>query len=524
MKLSQFYNLFKTQVPDSKIIPGTDCEIYSFKPVNVIDEYEDGLLYVSLMSYSGLSPDKLLRSGYCHLVSGDEKDFETLQSAEKNPETNIVFVSGYTLVQLFNIISEVFLRENRFTAQLNELHELANSGAGLQALTDKAQSILNCPVVVMDNSYRIMAISLGALAEDQHKLLSQQQMGNITEENLNRMKRDRVYEKIRQAPGRMTYEKAHDSDTWWVNMLITVHGIEVAEVGIEEVGRKLDDYDFRLIRFLQKMIAIEMQRNSYLHSDFGASHAILLRELIERRLVSEEIVARRARLLGWKDHPYYFLLTVYSGSRSESVSQRTYDIFVRRLLPLFPNCRWRVTDENLVLLIPRPNNSFVFFREQNSLKDLLRINNFIAILSNPITSLMDVQKAYNQTTAIYGLRSVVKDSCNLWFYIDYTLLHMADLLRASHDLEDFVHPYILDIYRYDRENETDYLPTLKEYLTNINNPGQCAANLHIHKNTLYYRINKISDVFGLDLSNGELRMRLQLSLELLKLNSFETGQ
>ena len=435
-----------------------------------------------------------------------------------------MFVSGYTLVQLFNIISEVFLRENRFTAQLNELHELANSGAGLQALTDKAQSILNCPVVVMDNSYRIMAISLGALAEDQHKLLSQQQMGNITEENLNRMKRDRVYEKIRQAPGRMTYEKAHDSDTWWVNMLITVHGIEVAEVGIEEVGRKLDDYDFRLIRFLQKMIAIEMQRNSYLHSDFGASHAILLRELIERRLVSEEIVARRARLLGWKDHPYYFLLTVYSGSRSESVSQRTYDIFVRRLLPLFPNCRWRVTDENLVLLIPRPNNSFVFFREQNSLKDLLRINNFIAILSNPITSLMDVQKAYNQTTAIYGLRGVVKDSCNLWFYIDYTLLHMADLLRASHDLEDFVHPYILDIYRYDRENETDYLPTLKEYLTNINNPGQCAANLHIHKNTLYYRINKISDVFGLDLSNGELRMRLQLSLELLKLNSFETGQ
>jgi DNA-binding PucR family transcriptional regulator len=137
---------------------------------------------------------------------------------------------------------------------------------------------------------------------------------------------------------------------------------------------------------------------------------------------------------------------------------------------------------------------------------------------------MDVQKAYNQTTAIYGLRGVVKDSCNLWFYIDYTLLHMADLLRASHDLEDFVHPYILDIYRYDRENETDYLPTLKEYLTNINNPGQCAANLHIHKNTLYYRINKISDVFGLDLSNGELRMRLQLSLELLKLNSFETGQ
>ena len=59
---------------------------------------------------------------------------------------------------------------------------------------------------------------------------------------------------------------------------------------------------------------------------------------------------------------------------------------------------------------------------------------------------------------------------------------------------------------------------LREYLTNINNPALCARNLHIHKNTLYYRINKICDMFDLDLNNGSLRMRLQLSLELLQMS------
>ena len=148
-------------------------------------------------------------------------------------------------------------------------------------------------------------------------------------------------------------------------------------------------------------------------------------------------------------------------------------------------------------------------------------NHFRAILSNPITSLMDVQKAYRQTTAIYTLRGIIKNESAVYFYIDYTLLHMADLLRESHNLSDFCHPYILDIYNYDRENGTEFLKTLKEYLTNINNPGTCASNLHIHKNTLYYRINKSSDIFDLDLSNGDLRMRLQLSLELLRISGFD---
>ena len=81
---------------------------------------------------------------------------------------------------------------------------------------------------------------------------------------------------------------------------------------------------------------------------------------------------------------------------------------------------------------------------------------------------MDVQKGYDQTQAVYRLRSVIKEERRLWIYTDYVILHMADLLRGSNSLSDFCHPYILQIFRYDQENDTSYLETLREYLTNIN--------------------------------------------------------
>ena len=517
MKFSQFYSLLKKEIPDCRALQGNDCELYSFKPVNVASRFEDGLLYALYLPEDGFAPASLLLSGQSFILSGTDIQFDHLKMADRDPGTNILFVTGYTLVNLFNIISDIFYRENRFTSQLHDLYGITNSGAGLQVLIDSAQEMLGCPIVVMDNSYRIMAISLGNLREDAQGLHSQQEMGNITEHNLRRMKRDKIYEQLRKARGRMMYSKAPDADIWWVNMLVTVHGIEVAEIGVQEVGRKFDEYDFRFIRFLRHMIAHELQRNSYLHSDFGASHAILLRELIEGRFVSEEIAERRAKLLGWKTHPYYFMLTVYAEGNPDNITQKTYEIFVHNLTAVLPYCRWRITDENLVLLIPRPNNSLSYFRELEALEEVLKVNHFRAILSNPFSSLMEVKKAYDQTIAIRRLRGVISDPRAVWFYIDHTLLHMADLLRENHDLSEFCHPYIQDIYDYDAKHGTDFLATLKEYLTNINNPGLCAANLHIHKNTLYYRINKISDLFDLDLNNGDLRMRLQLSLELLKM-------
>ena len=179
MKFSEFYSLLKKEIPDCRALQGNDCELYSFKPANVAEQFEDGLLYALYLQNEGFALDPVLSSGRSFILSGNEIQFDHLKMADRSPDTNILFVTGYTLVNLFNIISDIFLRENRFTSQLHDLYGIASSGAGLQVLVDKAQEMLMCPIVVMDNSYRIMAISLGNLGEDEQGLQNQQEMGNI---------------------------------------------------------------------------------------------------------------------------------------------------------------------------------------------------------------------------------------------------------------------------------------------------------------------------------------------------------
>ena len=46
---------------------------------------------------------------------------------------------------------------------------------------------------------------------------------------------------------------------------------------------------------------------------------------------------------------------------------------------------------------------------------------------------------------------------------------------------------------------------------------ETAAALHIHRQTLYYRLNKAENLTGLSLSNGHDRTRLHLGLMLAPL-------
>ena len=54
------------------------------------------------------------------------------------------------------------------------------------------------------------------------------------------------------------------------------------------------------------------------------------------------------------------------------------------------------------------------------------------------------------------------------------------------------------------------------FLQTPGNPGKTAENLHIHKNTLLYRMNKIKSLTGCSLEDGDEIMSLGLSYKLMR--------
>lgn len=65
--------------------------------------------------------------------------------------------------------------------------------------------------------------------------------------------------------------------------------------------------------------------------------------------------------------------------------------------------------------------------------------------------------------------------------------------------------------------DADLVQTVKVYLDHAGNVQETAAALHIHRQTLYYRLSKAEGLTGLSLSNGHDRSRLHLGLLLAPL-------
>ena len=78
-------------------------------------------------------------------------------------------------------------------------------------------------------------------------------------------------------------------------------------------------------------------------------------------------------------------------------------------------------------------------------------------------------------------------------------------------------PLVPSLRELMKENQADLFNTLEAYLDAGGNGVNTAENLHIHRSTLNYRLQRISEICKVDLSDPAERMNLQIALKLLRL-------
>lgn len=94
---------------------------------------------------------------------------------------------------------------------------------------------------------------------------------------------------------------------------------------------------------------------------------------------------------------------------------------------------------------------------------------------------------------------------------DYILQKLTTELPASMIIQEG----LLDLIENDRINNTEYMETLRIYLNNKCNATQTAEKLFIHRSTLIYRLDKIKEILGSDLTDPDEFLYIMLSCRLL---------
>lgn len=97
---------------------------------------------------------------------------------------------------------------------------------------------------------------------------------------------------------------------------------------------------------------------------------------------------------------------------------------------------------------------------------------------------------------------------------DFAYPYLIQLLREQDIALSLVHPALKTLEQYDEETGSELRDTLSAYLRSEKGLGQAAQALHVHLNTLKYRIKRIKELTGLSLSDADEMAYLRLSDQL----------
>lgn len=139
---------------------------------------------------------------------------------------------------------------------------------------------------------------------------------------------------------------------------------------------------------------------------------------------------------------------------------------------------------------------------------------FLGLASSRISEqYSQVEEGYREAQLVLQIRRHFrKETLNTFFYSDLGYLRYLPLIREDSRRRGIVNEGLEKLRAYDAEHHSDLLRTLDVFLSLDGNVKTAAEALHIHANTLTYRLKRISEISGSDLASMEQKVTLYLDL------------
>jgi len=296
----------------------------------------------------------------------------------------------------------------------------------------------------------------------------------------------------------------------WTDLLIDIpYGQAAAHLVISGEGAPFTEESYDLTALLCTCIAAELRRQSeatqWAH---GYSAEQFLLRLISGEEPDERVLSFRAGLAGLEMEADYILLLVdlnkyHPVCHSISTIRSTLDEMLR-------GCS-AIIDDTLTVLC---TGTQFTKRIQELISDLFKKNHVQGVYSNSFFRLAEVSRSYRKTSRLLTLRGCGENT-PLTPGEELEIFYLVDSYFREEGRLPIDHPAVYALSEAGRNGNTDYLNTLYIYLRCGKKPVLAGERLHIHRNTLDYRLNRIQALTNIDWNDGDLLFRLYFQLSAL---------
>lgn len=138
-------------------------------------------------------------------------------------------------------------------------------------------------------------------------------------------------------------------------------------------------------------------------------------------------------------------------------------------------------------------------------------------ISDCFENIYYIERYYRQGMTALRLAERLRPKEYIAYYNQYKFYDMLQSIVKQHGAEYYLDQLLLDILEYDKKNNTEYYHTIGTYLFTGQNLAKAAEDLHVHKNTVSYRLGKAKTLFSLSFENTEEIFCLMYSYKLRRM-------
>ncbi|MDP2936684.1 MAG: helix-turn-helix domain-containing protein [Dehalococcoidia bacterium] len=251
-----------------------------------------------------------------------------------------------------------------------------------------------------------------------------------------------------------------------------------------------------------------------------------LEELLEGELSDEEEMSTRASHLGYdiSGASVVVVFGVEPGQKPKHESRDSGASTLRRILEAVPPgtptlCR----EGDAVVLLPLAGG----LEEENPtakvetlrLKMAKKLEDFVVIagIGRCYPGIRGLQRSYQEARRALALGKDMAPGGRTHYFGSLGIYPVLSPLWGTPEAGAFLEETLGRLLEYDRHNNAELAHTMEVYFSLLGNLGETAEALHLHRNSLSYRLRRIQEVAGISLSDAEACFRIQLALKLRRL-------
>jgi len=395
-----------------------------------------------------------------------------------------------------------------------KLLDAACSG-DLQNIADMACCLLGNPIIIYDLSFKILAFSKNLNPEcpifkkvAQDKQMIEKTMIAFFEVNA----LDTLREKRAPYFFECSDKPVLPDKTIVMHAPIIISGMLIGYAVVMKGHVEWDESDLILTYKICKIIALEMKNNNFYKNSKGILHEHFLVDMLESSTEKKEFIEARVRALDLKMNHNMHMVVIRLLNQMNLKLQ--LNSIVKELKNIFENSVATVYKEHIVLLIHHNHpNQVLSATEQEKLNSYLNSFEMVAGFSICFHDPCHIKRYYQQAMDALDIGLSLGKSGKIFFFQQLSIYRLFTLSSTSTEVVDYFHPSIFCLIDYDRENGTEFMKTLYYYIINLKALLKTKDILHIHRNTLVYRIHKIQEIMNINLDESETFFQLYITFK-----------